>query len=118
MENCVDLTKITKSIGFSKNKNSKGQISYRLKLELINGSSTELFVNKDDIELIGVLKSFGHEEPIKSKQLVEVEREDGKKYYSINITLADDTLLMYYNFSFNFQKIISLVRSNYEKNKK
>lgn len=106
-----DLSKIVKNISFSKQKNYKGIVSYKVKLELTNGSSTEVPVDNDDITLITALKTAGIDEPVKSKRLVEDENEEGKKYYSIDIELADgETTLRYFNFSFNFRKVIDLVR--------
>ena len=108
-----DLNKIVKSINFRSQKNSKGKVSYKLALELVNGSKTEIFVNDDEFEAIKTLKELGIE-PIKSRELVEEESEnnEGKLYSCIKVVLYDDSVFRYFP-SRAFDIVINAVYEKY-----
>jgi len=101
-----DLNKIVKSINFRSQKNSKGKVSYKLALELVNGSKTEIFVNDDEFEAIKTL--------IKSRELVEEESEnnEGKLYSCIKVVLYDDSVFRYFP-SRAFDIVINAVYEKY-----
>ena len=88
MNELRDLNKIVKQIIFTSKKGKVGK-NYFVKLELINGKSTEMFCEKEVIDAINALKEI-EATPIKQKVLVEEMSEDkGVAYTCVLITLAD-----------------------------
>ena len=95
MENLRDLDKIVKQIIFTSKKGKSGK-NYFVKLELINGMSTEMFCEKEVIEAINALKEI-EEKPIKSMKLVEKMSEDkGVPYICVLVTLCDDSDFIFF----------------------
>lgn len=83
-----DLSKVLKDITLVAKKGKNGKIYY-VKVDLINGSSTEIFCEKEFVEAVKVLKDM-YKEPIKKKILVEETSEDkGVVYTCVLIELAD-----------------------------
>ena len=85
-----DVNKLLKEITLNARKGKKGT-NYLLKVELKNGSSTEIFCEKEFVDAVKVLKDI-YKEPIKRKVLIEEtskKREDDYQYVCILIELAD-----------------------------
>ena len=114
MENTArkDLNNIVKVLGLKQVRNGKGQLSYRCYIELINGKSTEIFANKEEFDLVLMLKNIKGES-YKEKVLVDDYSDSKDKVYTcIRFTLTDGTILRYMP-SNTFNKIIDLTYEQY-----
>lgn len=90
-----ELNKVLKEITLVAKKGKNGK-NYFVKVELINGSSTEIFTEKEFVEAVKVMKDI-YKEPIKRKILVEETSEDkGVNYTCVLIELADGSEFRYF----------------------
>lgn len=77
-------------------KKGKTGINHFVKVDLVNGSSTELFCDKEFVQAVKVFKDI-YDQPIKTKKLVEEYSEEKDKIYTcILIVLADGSEFRYF----------------------
>lgn len=111
------LEKIVKSVKFVKERNSKGVVNHKIKIELEGDFETKIAVLPEEIQSIKVLSHIGYEEPVKSLSFVQELSEEKQPYYCVRIDLADNTVMRKFlpnnDAGFRFKAIVDKLLAYY-----